>query len=136
MTQGRRIILTSFVVENTLKPNKFKGMTKSVYLRGSDWHQRALTFPSWSLCLATALIWNIYFMPTSDTLHLRHTLEIFQHLEPSRNLSIVLSKQQRPESYFDFTFKYLPFLLVLFCKSEGKVVEPSLTQPTLCKACS
>lgn len=132
MTQGRGIIRNSFVVENTLKLKKFQGMTRSVYLRGRDWHPRALTFHSWPLCLATALVWDIYYMPTSDTLHLRHTLEIFQHFEPSRKLSIVYSvKYWRPESWSESIFKYLSFLLVLFCNSKGKVFQQLPIQPPL-----
>ena len=57
----------------------------------------ALMLHCWFPCPATELVLNIYYAPTADTLRLRHALEIFQHIEPSRNLSVVLRQYWRPE---------------------------------------
>ena len=39
----------------------------------------------------SALALNVYYVPTSDILHLRHALDIFQRVESSRNFGVVLT---------------------------------------------
>lgn len=87
---GERMILTSFMVENTLKPQPRKHGGKHV-CKGAACCQRALHVRELVPGLPPVLVSNIYNVPASDTPHLGYTVEIFQHVQPSRNLPPCLS---------------------------------------------
>lgn len=111
MTSGRRLILNSFVVENTLKPRKLKGVTNRVYLRGWDWHHRALGFHRWSLCLTTVLVLDIYYVPPSDSSLKTCTWDFSAHRalqEPQYCTEEVL--ETRGQGFISYLSTFLCFL--------------------------
>lgn len=63
-------------------------MTERVCVRGQLVVRGALHVQQLVPGLLPGLVLNIYNVPTSDIPHLGYTLEIFHHMQPSRNLSV------------------------------------------------
>lgn len=87
MSQGKRMIPNSFMVENTLKSKTWR-LDGTYVCKRTACCQRALHVQQLVPGLLPGLVLNIYNVPTSDTPRLGYTLEIFHHMQPSRNLSV------------------------------------------------